>query len=297
MDLADFRMFVAVAERASYTKAARDLGLTQPAISQRMKHLETELGARLVSTAGRVLRLTDAGEALLVEARKVLRAADAAREAVDSVKGLVRGHVALGASTTPGIYLLPELLGRFRTGHPDIRITLRIGNTLAIEEMILAGELDLGVVGGHLASRDLEEDPLLDDRLTVFSATSHPLAGSGQVGVKEVLAFPFVMREKGSATRDAFERFLAKKGLDVDVSLEIGNPEALKRAVQSGAGLGVMSEIALVQDVECERLVLVKVRGFDVTRRFRLVTRRGREPGRAAKAALDAIRGAKAEGA
>lgn len=292
MDLTDFRVFVAVAGRASFTRAARDLGLTQPAVSQRMKGIEKELGVVLTRTVGRSVHLTDAGEVLLEEARKVVRAVEAARDAVDEVRGLLRGHVSLGASTTPGLYFLPEILGRFKAEHPGLRVTMVIENSRTIEERLLSGDLDLAVVGEVPGHPGLRSEPLFRDRLRVFATAVHPLAARPEVRLADAVAEPFVMREPGSATRGAFERFIAARGLSVTIALELGNPEAVKRAVFAGAGLGVLSEVALVSEVECGRLAILPVRDLDLPRGFRLTFRRDRDRSRAVRALVACLRAA-----
>jgi len=284
MELADFEMLVALAETTSVTRAAERLGRTQPAVSVRLKRLSAELGTTLVETSGPGLRFTAAGEVLLGRARRVLDSVREAREAVDEIQGLLRGRVTVGASTTPGHFLVPDALTLFQRSHPGIELVLRIGNTLAIERAILDSELDLGVVGGHLESREVETRDLVEDRLVPFAAAAHPLAQAEEIGLEELVAYPFVRREPGSATQALLERFLRERGLRMQSQLEVGSPDALKRAVAAGAGIGVLSHSALRWETEDGRLSELTVRDFTLTRTLLLVTRKGRELSRATQA-------------
>lgn len=289
MDLSDFEVLVALAETGSVTRAAERLGRTQPAVSVRLRKLAEELGVPLVQMSGKGVRFTDAGEALVVEARRVLAAVAVARDAVQSVRGLLSGRVVVGASTTPGSYLLPELLTRFRREHPKVEVALRVGNSLAIERAILAGEADLGVVGGHLESRDVDARAVHKDRLVVFAAVGHPLAEKRRVTLEDLAAQPFVLREPGSATRALVQHEFARHRLSVQVALEVGSPDALKRAVAAGAGLGVLSRLALCWEIEDSRLAVLAVKDLALERELLLVTRKGREPSAAARVLISEL--------
>ncbi len=283
MDIHDLRVFAAVSRHLHYTKAARELGLSQPAVSARIAYLEKDLGTRLLQRVGRAMALTPAGEVLAVEAVRVLTRLDAARQAVDEVKGLLRGSLRIGASTTPGIYILPRAAARFAKAFPGVTLEIRVGNTLAIEEAVIRGELHAAVVGGHLAAGNLLSEPLCEDELVVFCGRNHPLAKKKGVTLEDVLAHPFAVREKGSATRERFERFVADKGLACKVGVELGSPEAVKHAVAEGAWVGALSRVAIAWEAEAGRLLDLKVRGLDLRRQFHVIRHAEGEGGRAAE--------------
>jgi DNA-binding transcriptional LysR family regulator len=264
-------VFSAVARHLHYTRAAKELGLSQPAVSARIAVLEKDLGVRLLQRAGRGMALTAAGEVLTVEAARVLTRVDAARQAVEEVKGVLRGRIRIGASTTPGIYIVPRAAARFASAYPGVTTEVRVGNTLQIEEAVLRGELHAAVVGGHLAAKDLRSEVLCDDELIVFAAPSHPLARKRTVDLEEMLQHPFAVREKGSATRERFERWLGEKGLACRVGVELGSPEAVKHAVTEGAWLGALSRVGLQWEMEAGRLKEVRVKGLDLRRQFRVI--------------------------
>jgi DNA-binding transcriptional LysR family regulator len=206
---------------------------------------------------------------------------DAALQAVEEVKGLLRGRLRIGASTTPGTYIVPRAAARFAALHPGVTLDVRVGNTLAMEEAVLRGDLHVAVVGGHLAAKELASEPLGADELVVFSGPEHPLARKRSVEIAEVLQHPFAVREKGSATRARWERWLEEKGLSGRVGVELGSPEAVKHAVAEGAWLGALSRVACAWEFAAERLREVKVRGLDLRRQFRVVRHAGGEGGRA----------------
>ncbi len=266
MDIHDLRVFAEVARTLHYTRAAQALGLTQPAISARIAALERSLGTRLLTRSGRGMRLTAAGEVLSREAHAVLERVEAARRAVEEVQGLVRGRVRVGASSTPGAYLVPVAAARFTKAHPGVSLEVRVGNTLQMEEAILRGDLHVAVVGGHLASRDVSAEPICEDEILLFVAPGHPLAGKRGLQLRDVVAHPFCMRESGSATRRRLEDLLAEHGLAPVVGVELGGAEAVKHAVAEGTWVGALSRFALRWDLDSGRLVALKVRGVDLRR-------------------------------
>jgi len=290
MDVHDLRVFAAVARTLHYTKAARELGLSQPAVSARIDCLERDLGVRLLERAGRGMRLTPSGEVLAGEAGKVLARVDAARQAVEDVKGLMRGRLAVAASTTPGIYLVPRAAARFAKRHPGVTLEVTVGNTLAVEDAVLRGDVHVGVVGGHLASREVEAEPLCEDELVVFAAPDHRLGRRKSAEPDELLEHPFAFRERGSATRDRFEKWLAERGRAAKVGIELGSPEAVKHAVAEGAWLGVLSRMALEWELAAGRLVEIKVKGLELRRQLRIVRHRDGETSRAVEEWLRALR-------
>jgi len=211
----------------------------------------------------------------------VLGRLDAARQAVEEVKGLLRGRLRIGASTTPGTYLVPRAAARFSKRFPGVTLEVRVDNTLGVEEAVHRGDLHAGVVGGHLMARNLHSEPLCDDELLVFSSPDHPLARKRTVEAEELLEHPFAMRERGSATRDRFEKWCAERGRPCLVGVELGSPEAVKHAVAEGAWLGVLSRVALEWELQSGRLREVRVRDLRIPRSLRVVFHREGEGGRA----------------
>lgn len=260
------RTFLAVRRHRNYTRAAQELFLTQPAVSRQVRQLEEELGVRLFEQIGKSLHLTDAGETLAGEAEKLLGAMGRTAEAVRFHRSAERGSVRIGASTTPGFYLLPDLLGRFHRRYPEVDLHYTVENSLRIEQMIVRNEIDLGFVGAHLSNENLELKPLVEDEIVCFAAPSHPLANERHIAPASLEEETWVIREKGSATRRLFEDWLFSGKGAIRKSIELGCPEACKELVRAGIGLSFMSVHGLRPEFRTRSLVKVPVTGLSLKR-------------------------------
>ena len=260
------RTFLAVRKHRNYTRAAEELFLTQPAVSRQMRQLEEELGVRLFEQIGKSLHLTDAGETLAAEAEKLLGAMERTAETVRFHTSAERGSVRIGASTTPGFYLLPDLLGRFHRRFPKVALHYTVENSLRIEQMLVRNELDLGFVGANLPSRELELKPLLEDEIVCFTSPSHRLAKVRRIAPSSLEEEMWIIREKGSATRRLFEHWLSSRKGTIRKAIELGCPEACKALVRAGIGLSFMSVHGLRSEFQAKRLVRVPVTGMPLKR-------------------------------
>lgn len=260
------RTFLAVRKHRNYTRAAEELFLTQPAVSRQMRQLEEELGVRLFEQIGKSLHLTDAGETLAAEAEKLLGAMERTTEAVRFHRSAEVGSVRIGASTTPGFYLLPDLLGRFHRRFPKVALHYTVENSLRIEQMLVRNELDLGFVGANLPSRELELKPLLEDEIVCFTSPSHRLTKVRRIAPSSLEEEMWIIREKGSATRRLFEHWLSSRKGTIRKAIELGCPEACKALVRAGIGLSFMSVHGLRSEFQAKRLVRVPVTGMPLKR-------------------------------
>ncbi len=242
------RTFLAVRRHGSYTKAARQEFLTQPAVSRRIRRLEADLGVRLFEQLGKSLHLTDAGQILATEAERLLGSIERSAEAVRAVRSVDHGSLRIGASTTPGFYLLPRIVGRFHRLYPAVEIEYAVENSLRIEERILRNELDLGFVGAHLTHEDLRLEPVVEDEIACFASPSHPLARRARIAPKDLEDGLWVVREKGSATRRLVEGWLSERGVRIGRTIELGCPEAVKALVAAGVGMSAISIHGLADD-------------------------------------------------
>lgn len=233
--------FLAVAEHRNYTRAAEALYLTQPAVSRQMQALQRAVGLPLVEQLGKSLALSDAGQAFLREAQRLRGDLARAGEVILALRGGKVGRLRVGASTTPGLYVIPPVLGPFLRARPQVELTYRLANTLAIEEALLKNELDVGFVGGHLARAELAVEPLVGDEVLVYAARSHPLARLRTVRPERLVEETFIMREAGSATRRELETWLQRRGLELGRVIELSCPEAIKRLVAAGVGVAISS--------------------------------------------------------
>src|SRR5258705_2288294 len=244
--LRQLEVFLAVARAGGFRAAAETLHLSQPALSQHVADLERELAARLFDRLGRRVALTEAGRILEDHAQRIFATLASARENVAELEGLRRGSLHIGASTTPGIYVLPRLAARFQELYPGITLRVRIANSAAIEEQIRANELDLGVVGGH-GVRPGEEclSAGLSDELVLIVPPRHTWTKRREVGVELLAAERLLIREEGSATRQVTERALELAGARIGPTMELGHTEAIKQAVKAGLGVAVLAMHAI----------------------------------------------------
>ncbi|MHC4957333.1 MAG: LysR substrate-binding domain-containing protein [Planctomycetota bacterium] len=278
LSIRQLAIFVALIEQGSFTRAARSLHLSQSTVSGHVADLERRLGVRLVERDRSGLRPTPAGEALLLPARDVLRAEKAARATVEDLTGLMRGHLVVGGSTIPAVYILPELFARFHQRHPPVTLRMRTGDSRDILDMVGRGEVELGVVGAKAEAGDLEAEPVGRDRLVLIVGSRHELAGKRRWSAEDLLAQPLVRREPGSGTREATDAALAgilgaKRAARLHVACEVGSTEAMKSAVRSGLGAAIISDLAVRHELEAGHLVAPDIAGLDAVREFYLVSR------------------------
>ncbi len=275
MDARQLEIFVKVAELGSFSRAAEALFLTQPTVSEHIRGLEEELGVRLLDRLGRGAAPTKAGQLLLGYARRILDLHREARQAVDQFQGRMSGELVVAASTIPGEYVLPALIGRFKEKYPDISISLLIGDTQRVVEWILEGRAELAVAGAQIDHRALEYRELMPDELVLVVSAAHPWHGKKTATLEEVRAEPLIVRERGSGSRHALERALAEVGLDLSdfrVVGEMGSTQAIKQGVKAGVGISLISKRAVAEECQHGTLHCVKVKDLRFSRAFYLVT-------------------------
>ncbi len=278
------KIFHAVARSGSFSRAASELAISQPSVSIQVGELERQLGVELFEPAGKSVRLTEAGRICYDYAGRILALMDEAQRAMDEVKGLGRGRLLIGATQTPGIYILPAILGRLKQEHPRIEIALRIDESRKIHEMVRRQELDLAVTGRRIALPDLEAVRMADDEMVLVVAASHHLADVSEVTVSDLSREPFVMRERGSGGRELVDDALHRAGVYVTPVLELEGVDAVKHAVAANLGVAMLSRCAVGLEVSSGRLRVVPVRNFKVERTIWLVRHRERQLPRAAQA-------------
>jgi len=244
MTLEQLRIFVAVAERQHVTQAASDLSLTQSAVSAAISALETRHDVLLFDRVGRNIVLNPTGALFLQEAKAVLNRVAAAESALADLSGLKRGRLSIHASQTIASYWLPSRLVAFGSAYPGIQIDVAIGNTAEVAKAVVDGLAELGLVEGEVDDPVLSRQVLDSDHLVVVVGCNHPWAGRAEVTAAELREAPWVLRERGSGTRSAFEAALAKAGVDtgaLNVVLTLPANEALVTAVAAGAGATAVS--------------------------------------------------------
>jgi DNA-binding transcriptional LysR family regulator len=270
MRLAYLRTFVEVVQRGSFSAAAQALGISQPAVSQQMRSLEEELGVKLLLRGRRgLVGLTASGEAVLDFARSTLAACDALRSELRRLEEKIAGTLRLAASTTPGEYLVPQLLAAFRAQHPGVQAQVTVSDTADVVQRVLSGECDLGFIGAPVEQPGLVLERLAADEIVLAVYPGHPFAGWGKVTWKEVLAQPLIMREEGSGTRRTVERALAAQEKELpkeSVALTLGSTQAVVQAIRDGLGIGFVSAFAVTRVPPAERLPVVTIEGLALAR-------------------------------
>jgi len=254
-----------------------------------VRALEDELGVQLLDRLGRGTTPTRAGTLLLGYARRLLALSREARQAIDQFQGRVSGELVLGGSTIPGEYVLPSLIGVFRSKYPDVSIALRIGGSRQVQEWVEQGHVEIGVVGAVPVGRALESRQLMADDLVLAVPPEHAWVARKTVSIQDVKREPLILRERGSGSRETLELGLAALGLDLgafNVVAEIASTQAVKQAVRAGLGVSFISGRAVEDECRARLLACVKVRDLNVTRAFHLVTHRDRSRSPLAQAFL-----------
>ncbi|HWK97226.1 MAG TPA: LysR family transcriptional regulator [Pseudolabrys sp.] len=253
MTLEQLRIFTAVAEREHVTQAARALNLTQSAVSAAVSAIEARYGVKLFNRVGRRIELTESGRVFLNEARAVLARAAVAENVLTDLAGLKRGSLSLAASQTVASYWMPPLMARYREKYPGIALSLTVGNTETVAAMVRDGAVDLGFVEGEIDEPALTAIPVADDQLIVVTRADRALEhrqakGRQPLHAADLQAMRWVFRERGSATRSIFEDALTALGIDpstLDIVLELPSNEAVRAAVEHGAGAAALSKLAV----------------------------------------------------
>jgi DNA-binding transcriptional LysR family regulator len=289
MDLRRLEVFVKVAELGSFSRAAETLFLTQPTVSEHVRALETELGVQLLDRLGRGARPTRAGTLLLGYAQRMLALSREAAQAIAQFQGRMSGELVVGGSTIPGEYVLPALIGAFRAKYPDVSVMLRIASSGEVQTWVEEGRVELGVIGAPPTARALEGRQLMADELVVVVPPEHAWAGTASMLLEDLRREPLIVRERGSGSRETFERALAGVGLGLAafrVVAEIDSTQAIKQAVRAGLGVSIISHRAVEDECRARLLVCVKLRDLRISRGFHLVTHRERSRSPLAQAFL-----------
>lgn len=286
MNTQQLRTFVAVVEHGSFSEAARVLGVSQPAVTMQIQSLESALGATLLDRRYRRVDLTEAGRTLLPHARRVLTQLEEAAGEIAALSGTVTGRLTIAASTTPGVYVIPRLLGGFISANPEVGVTIEVHDTAAVVEAVESGRAHLGMTGATVRGARATFEELGSDELLLICAPKHRLAAARGVALADLADEAWVLRESGSGTRQVSERLLADHGLDPEelrVAVELGTGEAIISAIEGGLGVAVLSRHVAAKALELGSVVAVDAKGLPATRPFYLVTPKG-TPTRAAGA-------------
>ncbi len=288
LTLKQLQIFETVAELQSYTLAAKQLFLTQPAVSMQIKQLEEEIGLPVFDRIGKSIQLTDAGRELLQHSRAIHQQIEEAQQSLQELRGIKRGRLNLTMASTAN-YFTPRLLAGFCRQYPNIRISLKVANRAGLLEALEQNSADMVIMGKPPSTMPLAAEVFMENPLVVIAPPDHRLAGRRRIPLAELAEEPFIVREIGSGTRAAVERFLATHRLERPQSLEMNSSEAIKQAVRAGLGLGVVSMHTLEMELALKRLTVLDVEDFPIMRHWRLVYRKDRHFSPVSKAFHDYV--------
>jgi LysR family transcriptional regulator, low CO2-responsive transcriptional regulator len=272
LTLRQLKVFEAVARHLSFSKAAAELHLTQPAVSMQVRQLEGFVGLPLTEQVGKKIFLTEAGRELFHASQNIAAQLNDLGTALKQLKGVEGGEFNIAVTSTVGA-VATELLAQFRAAHPKVSIHLDVSNRESVLSQLAANRIDLAIMGQVPEGLDLEATRFMDNPLVVIAPPAHPLARKRRVPVSDLANESFLVREAGSGTRGAMERFFAAKGLEIRTSMEMSSNEAIKQAVQAGLGLGILSLQTLEMELSLKRLAVLKVEGFPIVRHWYVVHR------------------------
>lgn len=268
--LRQLKVFAAVARHASFVRAAEELHLTQPAISMQIKELEGAVDLPLFERAGRTVRLTMPGEYLLVYVRRVLATLKEAGDAMAKLRGVQGGRMTIGMVSTAE-YFLPRLVARFRSQHPAVEMRLAVGNREQLSRMLHDNEVDLAVMGRPPRELDTRGEPFAAHPLGVIASPEHPLAKRREIAPKTLDGEAFIVREPGSGTRAAMERFFRDQRVTPTPIMEMASNETIKQAVIANMGLAFVSLHTVALELAVGQLVALDIVGLPLLRRWYLV--------------------------
>jgi DNA-binding transcriptional LysR family regulator len=271
MTIRQLEVFLAIAHARSFSRAAERIHLSQPTLSEHTRELEVELGVKLFVRHSRSVSLTEAGRVFEDYATPVVATLAAAKHAITELDGLKRGSLVVGASTTPGTYVLPARIARFREQYPGITVALRIGNSRMVQERVRDGDMDVAVIGGHVlgpTERCVAAGIL--DELQLVVPPDYPVK-TGGLSPERLASERLLIREEGSATRQATERALRQAGVTLRPAMELDHTETIKRAVMAGLGVAFVSRYAVEDELRTGRLRALTVRRMKIRRHFHVI--------------------------
>lgn len=262
------RVFHKVAQTGSFTRAAEELGITQPAVSSQVSKLEESLDTTLLTRKRSGADLTDSGEVAYSFSSRIFQMAEEMLQAIGDTDGLRAGRLKLGATSTPGEYILPEALRAFQERYPGVEAAQNISGGQSVVNRVLSGDIDVGLVSARIdeSAAGLQSFVYVRDEIALAASPRHPLAEARTLELEDLDGAAFVMRERGSETREAAERALREFRLDFSVAQELETNEAVKRAAGAGLGIAALSQMSFTPEAALGYLKILNVNGWKCER-------------------------------
>jgi len=269
------RLLEAVARNSSFTRASEELHLTQPAVSTQIKQLEEEVGMPLFEQMGKKIFLTEVGKEVYAFSRAIAQQFRDIESVLDDMKGVKRGTLSLTVTST-GKYFAPYLLAAFLKRYPGTQVHLEVTNREEVVQQLQDNTPDMAIMGTPPDNMELRSQAFMQNPLVIIAPPDHPLVGVSRVPLARLVEENFILRERGSGTRNAVERFFQQRGVKLNTSMEMSRNEAIKHAVMAGLGLGIVSLHTLEFELALGRVALLSVEGFPIMKEWYMVHRNGK---------------------
>jgi DNA-binding transcriptional LysR family regulator len=287
IDLVRLNIFIHAAQSMSFSKAAKELHITQPTVSHHIKTLEKETGTSLFDRHGATLQLTEAGRLLLPWARKLVKESIELQEMMASVHETIVGQISIACSTTTGKYILPQFAARFHAHHPGVHVKIHACTSSDVVPHLLEEGANLGVVSYDACGGPLECQEFFIDHIVLIASHEHPWSSKSKIEPSELLESPFILREPSSGTRKVMLAELGKHDIsldDMNISIEVGNAEAIVKSVEAGFGVSFVSRLSASWALRLGEVVEIPVEGFNLRRRIYMIRKHIQAPNRAVEA-------------
>src|SRR5579875_1352856 len=289
IDLDRLRIFHAVAESGSFTRAAQLVHLTQPGISKHIKSMEEYFGVPLFDRQGRKVALTQAGEVLYASTQEVMALVASAEQRIQDLRGLRGGTLRLGGSFPVGLHVLPQVLAAYRKRYPQVKVELAIANSAGIEARVLDDKLDLGLVSHEVQHPKLVAREFMRDELVVIVPPGHKWSGKRRVKVQELAGESMILSGKGAGARAVVEERLQAKGIVLENVLDFANAEGVKHAVQAGLGISVQPRVTVQQEIDAGLLRGLRLADMDADIPYMYIARKDRHVSNAHQAFVELL--------
>ncbi|MBN1930317.1 MAG: LysR family transcriptional regulator [Desulfobacterales bacterium] len=279
MDLWQLNIFCKVIELKSFSKAGKNINLSQPTVSSHIKDLEDHFGCRLIDRFSKEAAPTKAGELLYQYARRLIALRDETEVALAEFQGKIKGCLCIGASTIPGVYILPPIIGSFIGTYPEVKVSIIIGDTEKIIHDTLSGELELSIVGAKTSNKGIFQEKLIEDEMRLVVPTDHKWAPKSSISLNMLFLEPFIIRERGSGTLKSIQENLTAKGHslnDFKIVAEMGSTEAVSQGIKNKVGISILSIIAVSDDIKAGKLKPLDIEELNLKRSFFLTFRKHR---------------------
>lgn len=281
LTLRQLQVFATVARHLSHSRAARELYLSQPAVSMQIKQLEQNIGLPLFEQTGKQLHLTEAGREMLHYSLSITQQITEMNQVFSAMKGLEHGELNIAVVSSAN-YFMPQRLAQFIQAHPKIQVNLSVANRDRVLKQVTENTADFAIMGQPPSGTEMRAESFMENPLVVIAAPSHPLVTANKIQPTQLVNETFLLRERGSGTRGVVERFFASHQLPLPRNMEMDTNEAIKQSVQAGIGIGIISRHGIELELETQRLVVLDVEHFPIVRHWYIVHRKDKRPSLAA---------------